>query len=97
MPDGDDARRTGPAHGGEAGLSRRLAAVAPLDPSLEAAIARFERLGLADLQHGLRVRDERLRAWAGDPANQALPSAASPGHLDRVALGLLIEHRTLGG
>ncbi len=78
-------------------FSGRLALAAPLDPGLATALARFEHLGLADLQRALRVREERLRAWAGDPANRALPSAASPGHLDRVALGVLLEHRTLGG
>lgn len=82
---------------GAQSFSERLAAVAPLDPSLAAALARFEHLGLADLQRGLRLRERRLRDWAADPANSALASAASPGHLDRVALGILIEYRTLGG
>ena len=79
------------------GFSGRLAAVAPLDPALHAALARFERLSLEDLQRGLREREGRLRVWARDPANRARPSAASPDHLERVALGVLIEHRTLGG
>lgn len=78
-------------------FSERLAAVAPIDPALAAALACFEHLGLADLQRGLRLREQRLRDWAADPTNGALSSAASPGHLDRVALGILIEHRTLGG
>lgn len=86
---------TDPLPGG--GFSRRLAAVAPLDPRLAAAFARFEDLGLADLQRALGRREDRLRAWASDPSNRGRPSAASPEHLDRVALGTLIEYRTLGG
>lgn len=79
------------------GLSGRLAAVAPLDPRLRAAIARFEHLSLSDLQGALRRREDGLRVWAGDPANRGRATTASPGHLDRVALGVLIEYRTLGG
>ena len=33
----------------------------------------------------------------GGPGHIGRPRAASPGHLDRVALGVPIEHRTLGG
>lgn len=79
------------------GFSARLAAVAPLDPGLAAALARFEDLGLGDLQRALREREDRLREWAGEPSNQGCASGASPGYLERVALGTLIEYRTLGG
>lgn len=85
---------TGP--GSRSGLSARLAAVAPLEPGLTSAFARFEHLALADLQRALRRREDRLRRWAGDPANRGRASAESPGHLERVAIGALIEHRTLG-
>lgn len=79
------------------GFCGRLAAVAPLDPGLAAALARFEHLGLADLQRALRRREDRLREWADDPSNRGRGSGASPGHLDRVVLGTLIEYRTLSG
>ena len=79
------------------GFSARLAAVAPLDPGLAAALARFEHLGLADLQRALHRREERLREWANDPSSRGRANSASPGHIDRVALGTLIEYRTLGG
>lgn len=79
------------------GFSGRLAAIAPLDPVLRAALARFEDLGLTDLQQRLREHEGRLRAWADDPANRTRPSSESPGHLERVALGALLEHRTVGG
>ena len=79
------------------GLSERLAAVSPIRPDLAAALAHFEHLALADLQHALRRHEDSLRAWASDPANRERASAASPGYLDRVALGTLIEYRTLGG
>jgi len=85
-----DRGSTGP------GFADRLAAVAPLDSALGAALARFEHLGLADLQRALSEREDLLRAWANDPANSARPSSASPEHIERVVLGLLLEHRTLG-
>lgn len=86
--------RAGP---GPARLSARLAAVAPLPPEIASALARFEGLPLAELQRALRRREALLRRWARDPANRGRASAESPGYLDRVALGTLIEHRTLGG
>ena len=45
----------------------------------------------------LRRREDRLREWADDTSNRGRPTSASPGHLDRVALGTLVEYRTLGG
>ncbi len=79
------------------GFSARLAAVAPIDPSLQAALARAEHLPLTDLQRALRDSERRLREWAGDPSNGGRATSEAPGHLDRVALGTLIEYRTLGG
>ncbi len=79
------------------GFSARLAAVAPIDPALGAALARAEHLPLADLQRALRHSERRLREWASDPSNGGRATSESPGHLDRVALGTLLEYRTLGG
>ena len=64
---------------------------------MTAAGSRFEHLGLAGLQRALRRREDRLREWANDPSSRGRASSASPGRIDRVALGTLIEYRTLGG
>lgn len=85
---GDEERR---------GLSARIAAGAPIDPALAAALARVEHLALTDLQSALGRSEAGLREWARDPANRGRPAAESPGHLDRVALGMVVEYRTLGG
>lgn len=84
--------------GGEPrGFTARLAQGAPVDPALAAALARVEHLPLTDLQSALGRSEARLREWARDPANRGRPAAQSPGHLDRVALGTVLEYRTLGG
>ena len=82
---------------GRRGLVARLAAGAPVDPALAAALARVEDLPLTDLQSALVRSEARLREWARDPANRGRAATESPGHLDRVALGTVLEYRTLGG
>jgi hypothetical protein len=73
---------------------RRLAQVAPVAPALVEALSRFDGLGLRELEAELARREEELRAWACRPENRGRPSHREPAHLERVALGILLERRT---
>ncbi|WP_217912839.1 hypothetical protein [Miltoncostaea marina] len=75
-------------------VSRKLSAVAPVDPALVAAFERFEGLSLLELQAEFAAADERFKAWVRDPVNEGRPIAEAPDYLDRIALDSLLERRT---
>ena len=75
-------------------VSRKLAAVAPMDPALVEAFARFEGLTLTELQERFDAAQARFRAWVEDPVNAGRPIAEAPDYLDRIALDSLLERRT---
>lgn len=75
-------------------VSRKLAAVAPMDPALVEAFARFEGLTLTELQERFDRSQASFRAWVEDPANAGRPISDAPDYLDRIALDSLLERRT---
>lgn len=76
------------------GIAARLGRLAPVAPELQRALARFQGLGVLELERALAERDEALRDWAR--AHPGRPVREAPCHLERVAIGALLEHRLSG-
>jgi len=76
------------------GLAARLGRLSPVAPELQRALARFESLGIRELEAALAERDEALREWAR--SHPGRPVREAPGHVERVAIGALLEYRTSG-
>lgn len=75
-------------------MSETLSRIAPIaQPGLVEAFARFESLGLVELQRAREACEERFRAWVRDPANRGRPISEAPDYLDRIALDALLERR----
>jgi hypothetical protein len=72
----------------------RLAASAPLAPELVAALERYDPLSLNELESRLSDCEDALRRWASHPDNHGRPSRQAPRHIERVAVGTLLERRT---
>lgn len=75
------------------GTWERLAAAAPVPPELTAMLIRLDDLGLRDLEARLEDCHDDLRVWASRPENARRVSAEGPRHLERLALGTLLERR----
>lgn len=75
------------------GVWERLAEAAPVAPELTAMLTSLEGLGLRELEARLEECHDDLRAWAARPENLRRPAGEAPRHLERLALGTLLERR----
>ncbi len=76
-------------------LSERLMAVSPLcNPQMIAAFARYERLGIPELDHAWEEVNVGFRHWVEAPENAGRPIQEAPQYWDRIAIGSLQERRT---
>jgi hypothetical protein len=89
-------RATTPARLGDPvseGVWERLSQVAPVAPGLVGLLSRLDQLGLSELEARLEACHGQLRAWAARPENHGRPAREGPCHLERLALGTLLERR----
>ena len=76
-------------------LSERLMAVSPLrNPELIAAIERYERLGIPELDQAWLDVNDAFREWVEAPENVGRAIQEAPQYWDRIAIGSLQERRT---
>ncbi|MSO44533.1 MAG: hypothetical protein EXQ74_04395 [Thermoleophilia bacterium] len=75
-------------------LSGGLRALAPIAlDGLTEALVRWEGSSLTELRDASDAIHTEVRRWAADSANASRPIAACPVHLDRIAVGVLLERR----
>lgn len=72
---------------------QRLSALAPVSPRLAATLSRLDHLGLDELEKRLEDCHALLREWAARPENHRRPVHEEPCHLERLAIGTLLERR----
>lgn len=76
-------------------LSERLMAVSPMrNPAMIGAFARYELLGIPELDAAWDAVNADFRRWVEAPGNTGRPIQEAPQYWDRIAIGTLQERRT---